>query len=424
MKNKLWDTDHEKKLRGIRIAAIILACLVVSVGLPAARFGPRIYSRVQQIRLVHRARELVAKADYQGAADTLRRALSLNPYNIEASRLMADVADKTGSSSVVDIRRRISGLQPDSFEDAFAWASAALKAGDLDQAASALAIMKRTGPGDARYDETAGRVATALGRGGEANDDFSEALRIAPDDVTYQVRLANNELRSNDTAARERGQKKLEDLSANPTVRLAVLRLLAYDALRRNDINAAIALEQKLIALPEATSRDRLAYLDALHSAKAPLFSSFLAELEVRAKNNPADTTNLLSWMNLHGLAPAASAWIGALPPKMISKPPVADVVAQAYMLLPDWKRLRTFVSAGNWDDSEFIREAFLARALREEGDIRDSASHWETAESLAAERPSRVPMLERIAASWGWETDTEEVVKGGPKVQQTPAAK
>jgi len=402
---------NELRLRKFRKAAIVLTCLFVVVGLPAAWFGPPLYSRWEQKRLTRQARDLMAQMDYRSAAGRLRRVFGLNPDNIEASRLMADLADKAGAPGAVGLHRRVCALLPNSFDDAFAWASAALNANDLDQAGEALAILRRTGPEDVRYYETAGRIATASGRPEEAGEDFAEALRIDPDNVNYQLESAANEVRSKDAAKRARALKKLDELSANPAVRLPALRALADDALRQDQIKLALFLGEKIATDPKATFSDRLAYLGALRFVRHPLFSSYLAELENSVKNNAENTAALLSWMNSHSLAMVASSWISTLPAEMISKPPAAGEVAQSYLLLLDWKRLRAFASGGDWGGSEFIRQAFLARALRETGDVRGSQNHWNEAVSLASKWPPRLPVLERICTTWDWDHELEELL-------------
>ena len=402
---------NEMRLRKFRKAAILLTCLFVAVGLPAAWFGPSVYSRWQQKRLTRQARDLMAQMDYRSAAGRLRRVFGLNPDNIEASRLMADLADKAGVPEAVGLHRRVCELVPDSFEDAFAWASAALNAGDLDQAGRALAILKKTGPDDVRYHETAGRIAAASGRREEAAGDFAEALRIEPDNVDYQFESAANELMSKDAAKRPLALKKLDELSANPAVRLPALRALADDGFRQGQIGAALVLGEKIATDPNATFSDRLTYLGALRSVHDPRFPSYLAGLEESVENNVGNTAVLLAWMNSHSLAMVASSWIGTLPADVISKPPAVAEAAESYLLLVDWKRLRTFASGGDWGDSEFIREAFLARALRETGDVRGSRSHWSQAVSLASKWPPRLPILERICLAWGWENESEEVL-------------
>lgn len=128
-------------------------------------------------------------------------------------------------------------------------------------------------------------------------------------------------------------------------------------------------------------------------------------------KADPPEMLRLLSWMNTHSLAMEGASWFRTLPPAALANPGVAVEAAQAYLLLLDWKSLRAFASTGNWKDDEFLRHAFMARALRELGDANGSRDHWETAVELAARQPERLPGLERIAMVWNWQKESEELL-------------
>ena len=402
---------NELRKRKLRRIAMIATFVIVAVGLPSAWFGPGIYSNWRQRSLIRQARGSIAHNDYRGAAIRLSRVFGLNPDNIEASRLMADLANKVESPAAVGMHRRVSSLLPDSFDDAFGWAAASLKANDLDQACKALAILKRTGPDDTRYYDMAGRIAAAGNRHEEADSFFAEALRREPGNADYLVESAANEAEFRDPARREEGVKKLRELSQNPDARLAALRALQSDAFAWDEANNALEQGAKIAADPAATFPDRLKYLNTLWTVHHPRFSAYLAEMQGRARDNAEDSAILISWMNQHTLAMLAATWSGTLDPKMISKPPPAPELAESYLLLIDWKKLQAFVSRESWGDLDFIREAFLARALRETGDVPGSASHWSQALSLAARVPARLPILEQMCSTWDWRSEAEETL-------------
>ncbi len=397
----------EERARKLRKLAIILSLVVGIIGLPAGWFGPPLYSNLQQGRLVRQARRFIAGGDYQAAVGRLHRALGYNADNLDALRLLAAVAEKGEMRQAVGLRKRVSQGMPGSFDDACAWADDAFRFNDLDEAAQALAIMRRVRPGDARCHEAAAKLAAASRQQKKADAEFAEALRLDPANETFQLESAINALASDTQDARAR----LEKLSANPKVRLPALRALAGEALARHRFASALSLFQKITAEPDATFEDRLAFMNVLQVIRQPFLFTQITAMEAAAKGDSWKTARLLSWMNGHAEAMIACEWLGALPPDFIAKPPVACEAARSYLLVLDWKKLRVLASSGNWDSYEFVRKAFLARALREAGDPHGSENCWSDAVILAARQPERLSTLERMAAAWDWQTEGNDVL-------------
>jgi hypothetical protein len=88
--------------------------------------------------------------------------------------------------------------------------------------------------------------------------------------------------------------------------------------------------------------------------------------------------------------------------------------VADAYARSSEWKRLREFLDDGNWADSEYLRRAFLSRALEKLDEPTLATQEWKDAVSAARSRPDsaqRLERLARIAVQWGWEQRAEELM-------------
>ena len=73
----------------------ILASVVIALGCLALwLYGRPAYRRYRETRAVEQARKSLAKGDYRNASLSARQTLQVNPLNLEACRIMADLAEK------------------------------------------------------------------------------------------------------------------------------------------------------------------------------------------------------------------------------------------------------------------------------------------------------------------------------------------
>lgn len=420
--------------------------LVIVIGLPAVWFGPGVYSHWQQNRLIEKARQHLGNEDVAGAAICLRRVLALNGENLNASRSLAELAQKYVPSEEPALRERVCQIAPTSYPDAMAWALAALRLGRIAQAEEAFALMGKLGRTSGLHHEIGARVALAGGRMAEARAGFARALALEPANEENQFEVARIDIRTDDPAAQQRARETLDRLRANPKLRLAVLRTQIADLLNRTRISEAWALSRELVKDPAASFQDRLQYLDILQSQDHPgfafstaasgavalqlgvlpesrgdTFTSYLSELQARARDDAASAAALISFLNSRGLVLLAVEWASSLSKELVSVPPVAPLLADAYRLALDWPRLEQFIAEANWGNVEFMRCAFAARVLREKGDRGASAIQWAEAVKLTEFRQERLGELAGIAASWGWAEEREELLWIGARNLKRP---
>ena len=406
-----WKSKTKRQERRLRKGVFLVSILLLSIALPVCRYGPRLYSRWEQHRLLAQARALLDAGDYRRSVLCLRQTLQLNPGNVEAVRIFADLADKTGKPDAVAFRERVSLLAPDSFDDAYAWATTALKYGDLAQAGEALAVLKRTGENREGYHEIAARIAVAARRPAEAKAEFSEALKLAPGDQPLQLEAAALDVQSNNAAVREAARQTLERLRKTPAQHTAALRALTAAYAFRGQLGPALPLARELATNSDASFEDRLIYLTILGSGRNPYFIAYLTGLQESVLNDPTRTAMLVSWLNTHGLAMMNSDWLATLPQDTVNKPPVAPETAETYILLAEWKKLKALTANPDWGDFEFMRLAYLSRALAQTGDSAGSDVQWKAAISAAADQPERLETLEKTAAAWRWDAKLEDLL-------------
>ncbi len=363
--------------------------------------------------LIAESRVLMEKKDYKEAALRLHKVIGPHPSNLEASVLYAEIGDRAGAREAVGLWRRVCDLpQGSSFDHLCAWATAALRFHDAPQAKKAVALMTPADKGDARYHEIAGKIAMESGARAEAEREFSEAIRLNPTEDKYVFDRAQLGLQSRDPVERDAARRDLKKVSTNAELRLPVLRVLATDSAVRGLRDEGLALAEKLASDKEAEFDDRLYYLSVLRAAGNAKFTPYLAQLESEAGTDAQKTGSLLAWTNKQGLALVANDWMKGLATEVASQPPAAVEIADAYLLLLDWKSLKKFTTGPlDWGNAEFQRLAFQARALRELGEESASVEQWSMSVKLAEIQPARLLTLERKAQSWGWRKETNDLL-------------
>jgi tetratricopeptide (TPR) repeat protein len=415
---------------------LLALAAIVFVSFPSVWFGPRVYSHWQQGRLLRKARQSLSRNEVRDVALLLRRVLSLNPNNVEASRAMADLAEAHLPNEAPILRERVCRLAPASYPDATAWALAALRAGQSEQADEAFELMEKLGGKDAAFYEIGGRVALASGRFSESRALFTRALELAPGNKSVQLQLATIDIRLAEPAGRTLAREKLVLLQEEPALRGAALRALVADGAERGKISEALPMARELAEDRAATFADRLLYLGVLRAkedpsfrltsafddagriplglvpeTQQPSFAAYLNDLQAQARPDAAKVAALVDFLNRWGLSLLACEWVSTLPREFVNVPPVAPPLADAYRLTLDWRRLEDLVAEGNWEALEFMRFAYWSLVLREKGDRAVAPVQWDTAIKLAQFRSERLLVLARMVSLWGWASEFEEVL-------------
>ncbi len=390
--------------RLLQIALLVVAVAVLGWG------GYRGFRHWQQGYLVRQARHFLGKSDLRRAALSAREALQLNASNIEASRIMAEIAETVMSPAAVSWRGRMVALQPGVASNSLAWASIALRFGENAVVDEALLTVPPEARHTAAYHELAGAFALAVKQRPLAEFHYAAAARLEPQNELHQLNLAAVRLLSSNVGESHEARAVLERLRAHPQVGAQSARVLIADAMRNNEMERALGMARDLQADPKAPFRDRMLYLDVLHRMKHADFPSCLCQLQQRACQRPSDLAAMVVWMNANDMAAQALAWIRGLPVDWVARQPVPLAMAEAYAAIHDWTGLQSAIGKANWEELDFVRLAFLARADREAGDTASARIRWRLAVTSAFDQPGKIAMLARMAHGWGWKDETEDL--------------
>ena len=406
-----WD----KPVKSRRPFIFALLAVVVAMGLA---FGwPKLkhrYVRWDAKNRIERAEQAMEARDYQRAAMIARTVLSANPMDVNATRVIARLLDASGSPDAVQWWSRLDSLEPGKPESILAWAAAAVKAGDIATAERVVNMLEPAARENGACHAILAQVCQKRKETEAAARHWAEAIRLEPGEARHRLALGAIRLHSQDSKERDEAIAMLTELTEKTPPSLDALRMLLDYALRLEDWKRADALSKILVAHSAATFGDRLQRLIALRKMDTQEAPGYLIELRTAGMSNPNDLYLLFMWMNQHELAMMVSEWSGTLQRDIIGVPPVCVAVADAYVRSSEWERLRKFLEDGVWPEMDYLRRAFLARALERLDDAEGGAREWK--DGIAAARGAgdsreRLERMVRLAIGWGWDQRAQEVM-------------
>jgi predicted Zn-dependent protease len=390
----------------------ILTCCIVLLLLGYA--GYRGYQVWKESHGLAMAKNYYAKGDMRNVMLSLQQVLHVNPRNLEACRMMANLVESTRAPGALVWRQRVLELDPNSAEAHLALAQSAILFQDLQLATNTLASMADADKNSAAYHDIAGTAALMAGHLDDAEAHFSEAIRVEPSNPVPQLNLAVVRLHRTNTLDMADARISLQRVilnSTNASLCNQARRELIVDALRFNDMNTALTLSQALATQTNAAFTDKLLRLDVLKKTDSPDFKPTLAGYQEEAAAAPAKIYDLANWQSANFSPAIALRWLQSLPVETQTNQPAALLAAQCRLQMGDWLGLQTFLQPQNWNELEFMRHALVARSLREQGRAEASASEWSIALQDANDQKAILIPLYQMAGTWHWDTETEKIL-------------
>jgi len=140
-------------------------------------------------------------------------------------------------------------------------------------------------------------------------------------------------------------------------------------------------------------------------------FKPALAAFQREAGTNTAKIYELNMWQMARIGPTETLAWLRSLPMNLQTNQPVALFFAECYTALQDWRGLQNSLKQEDWTELEFVRHAYLSRALRGQDLTAAATAEWGLALKTANGQKASLVMLLRMAARWGWQSDAEELL-------------
>jgi tetratricopeptide (TPR) repeat protein len=372
--------------------------------------GIRLYRDFESRHLARRAAAYLSGGDFRQATISARRSNQIKP-TAEAARVLAQIAEHANDRSALEWRHQAVKLAPHSAEDLVALATCALQFNEIPDAEKARAAAVKIGETAAAH-AIAAEIADTNKNDAEARKEWKQAVDLDPNNKSYALGFALANLRSDVSESRDAGRAVLEKLQADKDHRLAATRGLIADAISHHDSADRLKkLEADLQSYPESTFSDRLLYVDILQAVRDPDFFRALTQVEKDATANPNDLSRLIAWLNSRGVALLALDFAHSLDPKTLTEWPVPLELANSYMRVADWEGLERLAKTGPWPQLDFMRHAFLARALREQKKTEAANREWSTATNQAANDPSNLERLQRATVDWNWKDEAVQLL-------------
>lgn len=396
----------------MRKVIIIFVCVIVVLLLGYS--GYRGYELWKQSHWMSLAKGFAAKGDAHEEFLCLEQALAFNSKNVEACRMMANLAEASHSPGALIWRQKVLELDPGSMADRLALAQTAVFTRDFVTASNALAGVDAAGKNTAAYYNIAGELALAVNKPAEAESDFAQAASLDPSNPAPKLSLAVVELHGTNALDMDEARISLKRIimnSTNAAIRCQAQRELIMDALRFKDNETALSLSKELVQETNAIFADELMRLDVLKAAKSDEYSATLASYEHESASNPDKLYQLTLWLMEQKKPDQALGWLQSLPANAQTNQPAALLIAQCQMLTQDWHGLQSTASKENWGKLDFTRHAYLSRALREQGLNEASKAEWDVAVRSANGGYDDLTALFRLAAAWNWSDEAQQIL-------------
>jgi thioredoxin-like negative regulator of GroEL len=394
-----------------KIFVIILCCVAV---LLAGYAGYRAYKVGKRSHLISMARQFLDKSDGKNAQLCVQQVLRSDPRHLEATRLMAELAEAARLPSAMLWRSRVVELNPKSLDDRLALAQTAITMRDYATATNALEGVVPADNKTASYHNIAGAVAIAGNQPADAKAHFLEVCRLEPQNASAQLNLAVVRLHGTNASELTQARAVLDQLCSNPTnsaLRCQALRELAVYAMRNKQEETALALSARLLRETNSVFADQLLRLSLLQPTRNAEFKTALTNCQHAAAGDPGKIQQLATWQMVKTSPGDALAWLRSLPKTTQTNQPVALLAAECFTLQQDWRGLKQWLDPQSWGELDFLRHGFLSRALRGV-QLADSAKmEWEQAMRGASGQKQSLVMLFRLVAQWNWVSEGEEVL-------------
>ncbi len=390
---------------------VVVVILGMGVGLYKWK-GRALYRNWRETKVVAQAEALLKEKKYPDAIIAARRALQFNELNVPATRVMAEIAEVLGARDAVLWRSRVAMLEPGRVENLQRWAYTAIRFQDLAAARTAAERFPPEARHSLQFHEISGVLSFADGRFDEAGAHWTAALAAAPQNESLQLNLAKAQLFASQSNQVQQAYATLDRMRAGGAQQVPALNVLLTDALRRQQLDRARAIAAQLQAHPAAEFSDLLLCLSVARLTDPPGFPALLARLQAKSLENSTSLAALLQWLTANQLAAQAVAWTATLPADRTAPASVGIALADALIAVKDWTTLETLVTSAKWEELDFLRPAYQARALSEIQQLQlnpRAKALWQDAVARARPRADRLETLANLAIKWGWRRESEE---------------
>jgi Flp pilus assembly protein TadD len=384
-----------------------LAFLILMVLLIVGAWKGFFYAKLH-LSIKYSRREL-AKRSFMQAEFWTDRALSVDPGNLEALRLMAEIQEVQNKPSALEWRIRVAQRNPGNPEALIAWAKCALSFQQVDMALKVLESL----PADfktrsADYHAVSANCALTRQEIGLALSHFMKAAELEPGNPIHRLNVAAVRL-TNSISQQTRAvpARELEAALADPGLNLFAARSLLVDAIRWRDREKAPRYAKLIRDHPDHLFSDELSCLEAETTEQN--FRAAIQKTEQEAEADEAKTVEMADWLSSHGQVSELLRWYPLLPPTRQNNVRVQMAVSESYLAARDWNGLEIFLAPCQWPEGDFLKRAMLIRCKRERSEPWEK--EWRQLATEVESRPPEGLLLAGLVLGWKWRAEAETLL-------------
>ncbi len=389
----------------VLLIAGVIVVVIVSLGLP-------VYRTVKLNRLVSDAQGFAERGDNSRAVLAAQTALLLDEDNIPALEILADAAEQSKSPFALQIRRRISQLKPQGSAQLLALAKAEVSANESAAALRTLAAIQEDSRDNKEYWKLLSAAHLAQGQMEPAIAAAEEAYQLAGSGSPEALQLAVALLHQSSAESAGRLNELIRDIWDNDELRLQMSRMLVEVARRNGDSAVALQVARQASKEKLAQAEDLVVYYQLLSRVSPEQALAEVTEHLAAAKKAPQKMIPLLQWLLIKRETAMVLNWLESLPQETLETDTFAVIKADALAVAGRWSELTNYLAEESWTGPEFIRLAYLARALHENDSVMTSNARWSQALREAAVSQQFLWSLWKVSSRWpGWERKKLDVL-------------
>jgi len=389
----------------------LLAAVLLGAGFTGARHYAWPAVKAWRVQRMNRdARAFLAAGDLSNALLAARRSLQSSTHNAEAWHIAAAAAKGRESTDAVSYQDGLCREEP-TLENRLELIRLALHFDVPGYALAALKAVTTTARENPEFHRLAARVYVRTGQPLLAKFQLLALTELEPADHTAQLDLAEIELAADPTGKDQALRARVLELSDQPGLQVRALTLLLRENVARQVTAGTDEVVRRLQRVPDLDVPGRLLVIEGLFLLGRPAAATSLALLQAEVASRPRDAARVLEFMTRTGRAAMAAPWAATLPAATRQDEDVQHMVAEALLALHDAPALEALLRGGNWPRGEYLRQALLAHAYRDEQRSADFAAAWNLALIGAGSDLRQTTALLARADEWRWVNERHDVV-------------
>lgn len=394
-----------------RWIGVLLAVVLLGAGYYGLRYQAWPALKVRRIARMNReAQVFLDRGDLANALLAARRSLQASTANAEAWRLAAAAAKARELPEAVAYQESLCREEP-TRENYLELMRLALHFNVPGNALTALASLGGKESRDPEFHRLAAQIYLRTGRTLAAKSHLVALTGLDPHDRAAQLDLAEIELAGDPTRKDPALRARILALADQPGLRVRARTLLLRENVKARVLLGTDELVRGLQAEPDLEVSGRLLVIEGLLLLGRPTSATLLSALQAEVSERPADAARVLDFFTRTGRPERARAWFATLPAATRKDQDVQHMTAEALLVLRDAAGLEALLRGSTWPGHEYLREALLARAYRDQGDSADFAEAWRLALiGTGSDLAKSTALLARVDG-WRWVVERHEVV-------------